>query len=430
MNGADAQAATVASIANLPRPDDATLRAYLLNVADTICRKLNTGLQGDAPLRLRECATIIARVAQHLGAAGAAQDALAEAAALSATESAFEAGEELRGNAGTAPGNALERRVDAPALQFYLQAHPLGGPRLRVTEARLIPGGRCKVTALVRQSGGANLPAEFIFRQDWQGGATDTTVAGEFVLLQLVSSNGIRAPRPLLLEAAASAVGAPFILLEKMPGSLSGSLFTPPRSATLGAQLAQQMGRLHSLPADKTHAVAPAAIQRQELEASVAGFRVMQRTMGIRSRVTDAAVDWLSDHLGDAGTETCLTHNDLGFHNFLVEGETLTALLDWELAALGHPAADLGYVKPFVTRMLPWPEFVNRYQQAGGWTVDPHVLRFHTIYNAVRLYGLIMQARAAMVAGLVNDVEITVACADSTMMLLHALGNELREASA
>jgi len=84
VNGADAQAATVASIANLPRPDDATLRAYLLNVADTICRKLNTGLQGDAPLRLRECATIIARVAQHLGAAGAAPDALAEAAALSA----------------------------------------------------------------------------------------------------------------------------------------------------------------------------------------------------------------------------------------------------------------------------------------------------------------------------------------------------------
>jgi aminoglycoside phosphotransferase (APT) family kinase protein len=156
----------------------------------------------------------------------------------------------------------------------------------------------------------------------------------------------------------------------------------------------------------------------------------MQRTMGIRSRVIDAAVGWLSDHLGDAGTEICLTHNDLGFHNFLVEGETLTALLDWELAALGHPAADLGYVKPFVTRMLPWPEFVNHYQQAGGWTVVPHVLRFHTIYNAVRLYGLIMQARAALVAGLVNDVEITAACADSTMMLLHALGNELREPPA
>jgi hypothetical protein len=48
----------------------------------------------------------------------------------------------------------------------------------------------------------------------------------------------------------------------------------------------------------------------------------------------------------------------------------------------------------------------------------------------VRLYGLIMQARAALVAGFVNDVEIAFACADATPMLLQALGNELREASA
>ena len=71
-------------------------------------------------------------------------------------------------------------------------------------------------------------------------------------------------------------------------------------------------------------------------------------------------------------------------------------MLDWELASQGHPAADLGYVKPFVCRMLPWPDFVHHYQQAGGWKVEPRELRFHTIYNAVRLYGLIMQARAPM----------------------------------
>ena len=121
-----------------------------------------------------------------------------------------------------------------------------------------------------------------------------------------------------------------------------------------------------------------------------------------------------------------LTHNDLGFHNFLTDGDELTAILDWELAELGHPAADLGYVKPFVELMVSWPEFIDRYESAGGWLVEPATLRFHTIWNAIRLYELIMQARAALAEGLVRDVEITYACADATMRLLQALGGELR----
>jgi aminoglycoside phosphotransferase (APT) family kinase protein len=162
--------------------------------------------------------------------------------------------------------------------------------------------------------------------------------------------------------------------------------------------------------------------QRYEL---LGAFRQSHAKIGIRSCIIDTAIEWLAAHLGDVGATLCLTHNDLGFHNFLTQGERLTAILDWELAELGHPAADLGYVKPFVELMLPWRDFVHRYQQAGGWQVDPLVLRFHTVWNAVRLYGLIMQARAALVGGHVSDVEITFACADQTMRLLLALGGEL-----
>ena len=72
----------------------------------------------------------------------------------------------------------------------------------------------------------------------------------------------------------------------------------------------------------------------------------MQTEIGMQSKLIDAAIEWLGRHLDDAGCTLRLTHNHSGFHNFLVEGETLSALLDWELAALGHPAADLGYMRP------------------------------------------------------------------------------------
>lgn len=412
----------------LPAPDKKTMSRYLLSIAETIHQQVNLGLTGNAPQRLRECATIAARVAQQLERPDDADapDAPAEHAALAAAEREFAVAEAERAAAGLRPAPPTARQIEAPVLERYLRAHPLGGDALRVRKARLLAGGRCKLTALVSQTGAAELPSSFILRQDWEGGATDTRVAGEYLLLQRLAASGLRVPRPLLNEPETTAVGLPFILLERMPGGIAGSLFTPPLSRSLGLQLAEQMGRLHALPVTEYADCLTADVSdRAALAGALAGFRQMQAEIGLRSRIVDAAIDWLEAHLDDAGTMRCVIHNDLGFHNFLVEGEELTALLDWELASIGHPAADLGYVKPFVGRMLPWAEFMDHYAASGGWRGNARELRFHTIWNAVRLYGLIMQARAAIAAAIVNDVEISFACADNVMLLLDALGAEL-----
>ena len=413
----------------LPAPDNRTLAAYLLSVAESIHEQLNRGLGGDAPARLAECATIAARVAQQLDdAAAPAAEFRAECAALAEAEREFEDAERRRAASGTAPPTGVQRSIDARAVEAYLRAQPLGGPEVEVTEARLLSGGRQKSTALVLLRGSKGLPPECILRQDWQGGTVGKTVVDEFALLERISRADIRAPRPLLLEPGHSGVGEPFILLERLQGRLSGSLFTPPRSAALARELAVQMGRLHALAAAEFRGLVPdgtrTSAQRREL---LAGFRRMHGSIGLRSRIVEAAIDWLDAHLEDAGSALCLTHNDIGFHNILVDGERLTALLDWELAELGHPAADLGYVKPFVQLMLPWSRFLEEYQDAGGWRVEPRELRFHTIWNAVRLYELVMQARAALASGRLSDIEISFACADATMRLLHALGNELQD---
>jgi aminoglycoside phosphotransferase (APT) family kinase protein len=415
----------------LPGPDNETLATYLLNVAESIHRQLNAGLRGDAVVRLGECATIVARVAQQLRSASRSNsgDHRDEFEALAEAEVAFSEAETQRSGSGLQPPSGLQRRIDRDAIETYLRTHPLGSPQLEVTEARLISGGRCKTTALVVQTGSVHLPSDFILRQDWQGGATDTSVTSEFALLERVSGAGICAPRPLLIEPASTQVGEPFILLERLPGTLNGSLFTPPLSKRLGIQLADQLGRLHALPPEDFRGIVRDGTRSSaQRRRTIDDFRQMQATVGIRSRIVDSAIAWLDVHVEDAGTAQRLTHNDLGFHNFLTEDDKLTAILDWELSELGHPAADLGYVKPFVDLMLPWSEFVARYEDAGGWKVEPYELRFHTMWNAVRLYGLIMQARAALAGGLVSDVEITYACADATMRLLLALGRELQTA--
>jgi aminoglycoside phosphotransferase (APT) family kinase protein len=417
----------------LPLFDESTLAGYLLSAACSIHEQANRGLTEEGTARLRECAVIVARVAQQLDArrADANSTPQSEAQAVIEAESLFAQAEAARAKSGLGPPPVSARRLDPEALERYLRAHPSGGATLTLRETRLLPGGRCKLTALVSQHGASDLPETFILRQDWTGGATDTSVITEYELLRKLSGADIRAPRPLLLEADPAALGQPFILLERMPGSICGSLFTPPPSPELGLQLAEQMGRLHALSPEPFRGLVPEnSLAADELRRGIEAFRTMQTSVGMRSELIGAAIEWLSGHLADAGSALCLTHNDLGFHNFLVHDGALSALLDWELAALGHPAADLGYVRPFIRTMLPWDEFVAAYAAAGGWAVELPALRFHTIWNAVRLYGLIMQARSALERRLVNDVEIAFACADSLMLLFEGLARELTDGGA
>jgi aminoglycoside phosphotransferase (APT) family kinase protein len=410
--------------ATLPRANDRTLNRYLLSAAHTIRRQIAGGFDGDAIARLSETAAVVARVAQQIEARERkAGNARAEYEAILAAQAAFE---EYGAASGSAFTSAGARSVDAARIEAFLRRHPRGGPDVTVTGARLLAGGRCKITALVEQSGAVALPASLVLRQDWAGGATDTTVAAEYALLEKLFDRGVRVPRPLLVEDGDDALGSPFIMVERIAGRVAGGLYDPPRSPALMLQLAEQLGRIHAVPlADVAPLFAHLPRQTAADLAEVDAFAALHARVGIRSALVEAAIAWLRDHIALAGQDLSLIHNDFGFHNALVEGERLTAVLDWELARIGHPASDLGYIKHFVPRVVPWETFVAHYVSAGGASIPEETIRFHAIWNAVRLYGLIMQARHNLELGRVNDMEITYACADNVMLLIAFLGREL-----
>jgi aminoglycoside phosphotransferase (APT) family kinase protein len=410
--------------AMLPRANDRTLSRYLLSAAHTIRLQIAGGFDGDAIARLTETAAIVARVAQQIEARDAAAgDARAEYAAIRAAQAEFEGFGAASTSAFTSAG---PRSVDAGRIEAFLRGHPLGGPEVTVTAARLLAGGRCKITALVEQTGAVALPASLVLRQDWAGGATDTTVAAEYALLERLHARGVRVPKPLLVENGDAALGSPFIMVERIGGRVEGGLYDPPPSESLMLQLAEQLGRIHAMPlAEVAPLFAHLPPQTAADPAEVEGFAELHARVGIRSALVDAAIDWLRANIALAGDALSLIHNDFGFHNTLVDGDRLTAVLDWELARIGHPASDLGYIKHFVDKVVPWADFIAHYVAAGGVSIPAETIRFHAIWNAVRLYGLIMQARHNIELGRVNDMEITYACADNVMLLIAFLGREL-----
>ena len=77
---------------------------------------------------------------------------------------------------------------------------------------------------------------------------------------------------------------------------------------------------------------------------------------------------WLLDHVGDVvpSGPLCLLQGDVGLHNMLVEGDRLTALVDWEAATIGPPVRELAAAWPAATALMAWDDFTDAYRDAGG----------------------------------------------------------------
>jgi aminoglycoside phosphotransferase (APT) family kinase protein len=69
-------------------------------------------------------------------------------------------------------------------------------------------------------------------------------------------------------------------------------------------------------------------------------------------------------------------------HNTLIDGPTVTALVDWEGATIGPPTRELAAAWNAVTALMPWPEFAAAYVAAGGAPsdLDPRAIRYYRMF--------------------------------------------------
>ncbi|MGV0872846.1 phosphotransferase family protein [Mycolicibacterium sp. XJ879] len=423
--------------------DDQAARAYLLNVADTLGRTVIPALDGAALSRAKDCLTILARLAVQLTAPndGAQQplqllaelDTLSGREAVEADGAVLDAEEavaaKVRGDVATS-GDGGQRSFDRDGLEGFLRAHSIGGEATRIVDARPLAGGRSKQTVLLRQQGAAALPERFVLRQDWANSVVGTSVTPEFEVLRRLHAAGLQVPEPYLLESSDEALGAPFLLVGHIEGHIEGDVFDPPASENLALQFAVQLGRQHGLgdaAFDGLDGLVERSFTPDQLRSELETFEAIISELSEPNATIAAALDWTRRHIDDVTGPRVLVHGDLGFHNFLVYEDNLTGVLDWELAHLGHPAEDLGYIQGWVRKMLPWEQFMAAYHRAGGPQSSQAALDFYTLWAGLRLYSMLLQARAAIVSGALLDCEVTMCVVDYTPKLLHQTSVALRE---
>ncbi len=284
-----------------------------------------------------------------------------------------------------AAGSAGEAVLQPDEVTAYLRARFPGDPGITARRVSTVPGGRSKVTILLALETAAG-PREIVIRKDFELGSAGISVSEEYPVIRAAWEAGLPVPEPLWLEETPSAIGSRFIAFAKVPGKSMGTLFQSEASPAFALEFARTLARLHNIDLDAGGLVKklrwacdPHPVQ-ELLDYFYARYRAMPP-----NALMDAAFAWLRLQLPDIGNTRALVHGDAGLHNVMGEGETLTALLDWEFSHAGDPAEDLTYCKYLIERILPWEAFMAVYVAAGGKPVSPARMRFFTVWRTLHL---------------------------------------------
>jgi aminoglycoside phosphotransferase (APT) family kinase protein len=274
-------------------------------------------------------------------------------------------------------------------LTAYLLSRFPDYPGIRAKNTSVLSGGFGKDTILFEILDGGPNTGSVVMRKDLPISPIDVTVIGEFLLLQKLHAAGIRVPTPMWAEADPTALGTPFIVVRRVPGSIDVTSWVHDRQAVLrfSEELAATMAQIHALNSEHLgYAESAAMSAAQGTTQVVRQMRELYRRKADQpSWVLEVAFEWLLSNVPSCDDrEARLVHGDIGFHNILMERGQVTAVLDWEFQHFGDPAEDVSYCRPFIERLLPWPTFLEMYARHGGAPYSTEQDAFFSVWRNVR----------------------------------------------
>jgi aminoglycoside phosphotransferase (APT) family kinase protein len=228
-------------------------------------------------------------------------------------------------------------------LEAFLDAQGLGeGP----VEAEPVGEGHSNVTYLIHRDGGA-----WVLRRPPRPPLPPSAhdVLREARLLTAVQDADVRTPRVLATCDDETVIGAPFYVMERVEGDVM--------TADVPAALAGETRRIGEELVDalvEIHAVDWRACGLEGY-GKPTGYldRQLRRFGGLwehnRTRelpVLERVTAWLAEHKPESG-EATIVHGDYRLGNTMFAPgppARLVAIFDWELATIGDPLADLGYL--------------------------------------------------------------------------------------
>jgi aminoglycoside phosphotransferase (APT) family kinase protein len=229
-------------------------------------------------------------------------------------------------------------------------------------------------------------------------------------LLAAAAEAGVSVPVVVAHGADDEVLGPSWTVAEALAGStdpgaiLAGEDVPDPRQ--LIDDLAGALASIHRMPADL--AAVPA------VEDPLAPLREWHDRLGEPHPAFELAFRALESQRPPP-TRTTLVHGDFRMGNLMMDSGGLTGVLDWELAHVGDPIEDLGWLCVPAWRFLrpdrpaaglgTREELLDAYKRHAGIAVDPAALRWWELAGTLR-WGVICVMQAfTHLSGAMRSVE-------------------------
>jgi aminoglycoside phosphotransferase (APT) family kinase protein len=261
-----------------------------------------------------------------------------------------------------------------------------------------------------------------VLRRDPPGHQIQSSRAEEFRLLCVAREAGVAVPRVRWCEEDPAVLGSAFFVMDFVAGeTLARRLLRDEEYAAARAALPEQLAAVLA----RIHAIAPDEPRLAFLPRPAAGEAPAQGELGRYEQLFRAIAPdphpalelgfrWLGARV-PAPSGLAVVHGDFRIGNVLFGPEGLRAVLDWELAHVGDPADDIGWLcvrswrfgaEPPVGGLCGRERFLTAYARAGGRPVDPEAVRWwETFGNLKWAVMCIMQAKTFL-DGAVRSVEL------------------------
>lgn len=207
-----------------------------------------------------------------------------------------------------------------------------------------------------RLSGGASLETwafdlddetPLILRRRPDGATMHETalpLASEAALISAADAAGAPAPSVVHVCAPDDGLGEAYVMRRLEGETLGRRIVRDGAFAAVRPGLAHRCGEvlahIHAVP---TEGLPPLATS--DARGELARYEAIYRELGARRPILDAAFRWLEAIAPPPPERPVLVHGDFRNGNLMIHPDRgLVGVLDWELAHLGDPAEDLGWI--------------------------------------------------------------------------------------
>jgi aminoglycoside phosphotransferase (APT) family kinase protein len=205
----------------------------------------------------------------------------------------------------------------------------------------------------------------------------------QFDILCGLADTDVRAPRALWLEDSGQVLGRPFLVMNRVPGSVyemeTPPNVTPQQIRRMCESMAEQLAAIHSVDLSTT-GLAALDDGRTHLDREIDHWaNEMHRVQRARLPALERLLQGLRDTKPAPSPTITLVHGDAKPGNFAFVNDEVSAVFDWEMTTVGDPLTDIGWMELLWMQpvgitsheaALTIDEFIERYQAASGIFVE------------------------------------------------------------